>query len=211
MRRVSQAARGQFQQGLRLDHERWQRSRGQASQSECWLATFPHCKRSCYNGFCTCTVLISMETCPCAYSQQVRNELGIPVPEVLAWSSSSANPVRAEFILMEKVQGSPLTQSIGNMSAKQRIKVVQSIAEFESKFSATPFDQYGSLYYEEDCDSSRIPREGVQFIKDSHSGSFIVGPSTDRALFDNGRAKVDQHYGPCELLITTPCFLSLTS
>jgi len=39
----------------------------------------------------------------------MRNVLNIPVPRVLAWDSSNHNPVKAEYIIMERIKGVQLS------------------------------------------------------------------------------------------------------
>lgn len=46
--------------------------------------------------------------------------LKIPVPKVLAWSSSSDNSVGAEYIIMEEAKGTQLSQTWDEMKLHDR-------------------------------------------------------------------------------------------
>jgi hypothetical protein len=67
----------------------------------------------------------------------LRSELSIPVPRVYAWNAFTSidkNPVGAEYILMEKVQGVPLADCWGELTGKETLKVMKQLALIESKF-----------------------------------------------------------------------------
>ena len=77
---------------------------------------------------------------------QVRNVLGIPAPRVYGWSSSTDNPVRAEYILMERSGGVELGKVWDDMPWEERLKVVRTVVGYEKAFVSASFPMYGSLY-----------------------------------------------------------------
>ncbi|KAJ8113860.1 hypothetical protein OPT61_g4116 [Boeremia exigua] len=127
----------------------------------------------------------------------VRNSIGIPAPQVYGWSSSTDNPVRAEYILMERSGGVELGKVWHDMSWEQRLEVVQALVEYEKAFVSANLPMYGSLYYATDLPSPS-PSQFLNSGNSSEKGkAFVVGPTTNRAFFDQGRDLVDANRGPC--------------
>lgn len=63
---------------------------------------------------------------------QVRNELGIPAPKVLAWcSKATETPVGAEYIIMEKVEGVQLDKVWPKMDIKNRFEVAKAVSRYQ--------------------------------------------------------------------------------
>ena len=69
----------------------------------------------------------------------------IPVPDVLAWSSQSDNPVGAEYIIMNEIPGALLKDVWNTMTASQHITCIQSIALLIKELCAVDVPHYGSL------------------------------------------------------------------
>ncbi|KAL3463479.1 hypothetical protein BJX64DRAFT_287228 [Aspergillus heterothallicus] len=82
------------------------------------------------------------------------NVLGTPVPKVLSWSSSTDNPVAAEYILMENARGVPLSSLWDKLDAPVKFKVLEKVASYQELWSQVCFSKYGSLYYRGDLDQS---------------------------------------------------------
>jgi hypothetical protein len=143
---------------------------------------------------------------------QMRDVMGTPVPKVLAWSSTAENPVGAEYILMEKVNGVQLDEIWERLAVEVKLKVVKKIATYQEAWTSTCFSQYGGLYYKQDLPSSTpgleyIDKEGRRIVNDR----FAIGPSSSRQNSDDGRIDVEFDRGPCTYLrrelpdITTIC------
>ncbi|PYH75335.1 hypothetical protein BO82DRAFT_411202, partial [Aspergillus uvarum CBS 121591] len=75
----------------------------------------------------------------------LRNVLKIPIPHVLAWSSTSKNDVGAEYILMENVPGVPLSKLWDQLEVGAKFRIVQSIATYQEMWLNISFSHYGSL------------------------------------------------------------------
>ncbi|KAL8696167.1 MAG: hypothetical protein Q9224_002934 [Gallowayella concinna] len=113
----------------------------------------------------------------------VRNVLDLPVPKVHAWSSkSTANTVGTEFIVMDKAPGVELRHVWQGLNHNQKYDIVKAVVEQETKLTTSTFDAIGSLYYA-DTDA------------DPQSKRFIVGPTTERWVFD-GRGEFACDRGP---------------
>jgi hypothetical protein len=132
---------------------------------------------------------------------QAREVLGTPLPEVYAWSSrAQETPVGAEFILMEKMNGVELELFLPGMKIQDRLEVVKAIAGYQKSWASVSFEQFGSLYFPEDV--GVLTRSPLTYL--DHEGRkvndsrFVVGPSTGREMFDDGRADIEFDRGPCK-------------
>ncbi|KAI5196877.1 hypothetical protein E4T39_07553 [Aureobasidium subglaciale] len=132
-----------------------------------------------------------------------REVLRTPLPEVYAWSSrAQETPVGAEFILMEKMNGVELESFLPEMKIQERLEVVKAVAGYQKSWASVSFEQFGSLYFPEDIDGPALPtlkyvdHEGRK-VSDSR---FVVGPSTGREMFDDGRANIKFDRGPWKSL-----------
>ncbi|KAJ9303267.1 hypothetical protein DTO271G3_641 [Paecilomyces variotii] len=120
----------------------------------------------------------------------LRTVLKLPVPEVLAYSTSSDNPVGAEYILMERVEGESLSSRWLSLTTDEVKDIMTQIADMERKVFDFNFPAYGSLYHEKDLDGeTEIPIvEG-----------FCIGPVSARQFWHGERNKTEIDRGPCRL------------
>lgn len=135
-------------------------------------------------------------------SRLVRNNTSVPVPRVLSWFSDSANPVGAEYIIMEKAAGVPLFQRWADMAEIEKLELIKNLTKLEAQLSAIQFPAYGGLYLRADAS---IPESHYQILDRSidPSNSFCIGPSCDRSFHVDpgiklGQSKGDFDQGPCE-------------
>ncbi|KAJ6190848.1 hypothetical protein N7519_000869 [Penicillium mononematosum] len=84
---------------------------------------------------------------------------GVPVPEVLGYSPDHANTVGAEYILLEKTDGTPLSDQWFSIDTKTRVKIMKQIVEAEKQFM-----------------SIRFPANQI-----------VIGPNQERALLEIDR------------------------
>lgn len=131
----------------------------------------------------------------------VRNYLGVPVPKVLAWSSkASENGIGAEYIIMETAKGVQASNVWGDLDARQKKNVVNSIIDAEQKLLDAQFSQYGSLYYKEDVpEADRAPRLYADPSRpdDGSEARFCIGPTANRNFYEDERADIPVERGPC--------------
>ena len=82
----------------------------------------------------------------------VREVLGVRAPRVFAWSAdASANPVGAEYIIMEKMSGKESHHRWTHIAkAPQVYPLLFGVYEIECRFERVPFSQIGSLYSKDD-------------------------------------------------------------
>lgn len=121
---------------------------------------------------------------------------GIPVPKVLGYSSVSTNPVGTEYLLLEKVEGIPLSERWFTMDTKARVKIMRQIVEVEKQFLNLQLPACGSLYYRKDLKGSEyaIAVPGVPQAADQ----IVVGPTAQYEWWYRERAALDVDRGPCK-------------
>lgn len=118
---------------------------------------------------------------------------GLPVPRVHAYATDARNPVGSEYIITEKLPGTPLAARWFDMSDQQRLKVLLQLVQLEAKLYTIELPASGSIYYTRDLpsDSPRIA------ISDS---DFCIGPSTALKWWFSERATLRIDRGPCKCL-----------
>ncbi|KAL4903126.1 prion-inhibition and propagation-domain-containing protein [Aspergillus multicolor] len=80
---------------------------------------------------------------------------GFKTPKVYGWSSTKTNPVGAEYIVMEKMGGTPLCETWYTMMPKQQRGIMGQTVEWETRLISLKFPASGSLYYQKDNSSER--------------------------------------------------------
>ena len=118
----------------------------------------------------------------------LRLVLKLPVPEVLAYSTSPDNPIGAEYILMERVKGESLSSRWLSLTSDEIKDVMIQIADMERNIFEFQFPAYGSLYHKKDLDGeTQIP-----IVED-----FCIGPVAARQFWHGKRSKTEVDRGPC--------------
>lgn len=103
---------------------------------------------------------------------------------------------------MDKVDGIELGKKWPELKGAQKRSLVKAMIELERKFASTSFKMFGSLYYAEDvansnADNPLYTTDGGEEVRNT---KFVVGPTTDRKFFDDGRGTVNVDVGPCTKL-----------
>ncbi|KKK25465.1 hypothetical protein AOCH_004383 [Aspergillus ochraceoroseus] len=80
---------------------------------------------------------------------------GIPTPKVYDWCSTRANPVGAEYIIMEKLDGTPLGDIWYTVTPKEQHSIMKQIIEWEARLMSLKFPASGSIYYQKDIPFER--------------------------------------------------------
>lgn len=124
---------------------------------------------------------------------------GVPVPEVLAYSPHQTNAVGTEYLLLEKLEGNPLSDQWFSMDTKTRVKIMRQIVDVERRFMSISFPASGSLYHRRDLDSSQ------HFIPASND--IVVGPTAQHEWWYKERASLDVDRGPCKSSSRSACSL----
>lgn len=132
----------------------------------------------------------------------LRDVLKLPVPEVLEYSASSDNPVGAEYILMECVEGESLSSRWLSLTTDEVKDIMEQIADMERKIFDFHFPAYGSLYHKKDLDGeTQIP-----LVED-----FCIGPVSARQFWHGERRRTEIDRGPCRFPLHLPplCWLCI--
>lgn len=130
----------------------------------------------------------------------MRNTMNTPAPQVLAWNSNAKNPVKAEYIIMEKARGVQLGTAWPAMDLDQKVEIIRAIARHQRTWSSISFSSIGSLYYAKDVP----PDDRVAHIclgdlgEPSKNSKFAIGPVLGREWMDYGRASINCDRGPCQ-------------
>ncbi|CAG8390050.1 unnamed protein product [Penicillium salamii] len=115
---------------------------------------------------------------------------GVPVPEVLAYSADQMNAVGTEYILLERLEGTPLSDQWFSMDTKTRVKVMRQIVDLERQFMSISFPASGSLYHRRDLDSSQ------RFVP--VSDDIVVGQTAQHEWRYRERGSLEVDRGPCK-------------
>ncbi|MCJ1470445.1 hypothetical protein MMC07_009090 [Pseudocyphellaria aurata] len=119
----------------------------------------------------------------------LRNCLGIPVPHVYGWDCGhEGNPVGAEYIIMEKVEGDILRTRWKSLTTKELGEVIQEIVNIESQVFSAKLPKYGSLYYTMSVEE--------EFHDPVIGGKFCVGPLATHAFWQDKRSDIRLDRGP---------------
>jgi aminoglycoside phosphotransferase (APT) family kinase protein len=68
---------------------------------------------------------------------------GVPVPKVLTYSPDKTNAVGTEYIILEKLEGIPLSGQWFSMDTKTRVKLMKQIVDLESRLMNISFPASG--------------------------------------------------------------------
>ncbi|WEW56479.1 hypothetical protein PRK78_001924 [Emydomyces testavorans] len=117
----------------------------------------------------------------------LRTILDIPIPQVLAHSSTTDNPVGSEYIIMERMRGESLASRWLALSTNEVKGVMNQLAKMEEKVFSYKFPAFGSLYYNEDI-SMGIPLTNAE--------RFCIGPIAKRVFWFGERQNMDVDRGP---------------
>lgn len=83
----------------------------------------------------------------CATLAYVRMHTSVPVPNVIAYSSTSDNELGFEWMLLEKIDGIPLSEAWETMNFESKSKLSEEISQYSQQLSSLRFDQIGNLYF----------------------------------------------------------------
>ncbi|PBK67764.1 hypothetical protein ARMSODRAFT_1085806 [Armillaria solidipes] len=120
-------------------------------------------------------------------------------PKVLAWNSSSSNPVASPFILMEYLSNPPLQSCWYHIKGAQTGYVISDICWLQYLFTLRKFSQIGSLYFKEDVSPELQDRPLYLSDEDNQRPSaqkYRIGPIVDREWWRGERRNIQADRGP---------------
>jgi hypothetical protein len=127
----------------------------------------------------------------------VRQHVGMPVPNILAWSDDADSPVGCEYVIMDHAEGIELRQLWFQLDSTVQLNCIVKITEKMADMTRLEFPAYGSLYMR---NSSAVESEKHISIDED----FCVGPSCSKTYWDcaAGESRYYDHVapdrGPCK-------------
>ncbi|KAG9019040.1 hypothetical protein FRB90_006996 [Tulasnella sp. 427] len=118
---------------------------------------------------------------------------GVPIPKVYGYSPTSDNMAETEYIFMQYVDGTNLSDIWFDLGEQDIISVVRQLVDLEAKMMSVSFPAGGSLYYTQDLEKM-AGKPGI-LLKDER---FCVGPDLRYPLWYGRRSQLDINRGPYE-------------
>ncbi|KAL4981480.1 kinase-like domain-containing protein [Aspergillus falconensis] len=128
---------------------------------------------------------------------------GITTPKVYGWCSTRGNPVGAEYIIMEKLDGTPLGDVWFTMTPKDQHRIMKQIVEWEIRLMSLEFPASGSIYYRKDVLSGEV----IPLPDNNHE--FCIGPVAHYSWWHEERAVLKIDRGPCDHIKNLSDYLTL--
>jgi hypothetical protein len=119
---------------------------------------------------------------------------GLPIPKVYGYSPVADNAAETEYIFMEFIEGTSLSDTWFDLEEEDIISVSRQVAKLESKMMSIAFPAGGSVYYTKDLEVARRP--GI-LLEDER---FCIGPDTATYQWHGRRSQLDVDRGPGRLL-----------
>ncbi|KAI6037062.1 protein kinase subdomain-containing protein PKL/CAK/Fmp29 [Pisolithus microcarpus] len=120
---------------------------------------------------------------------------GLPIPKVYGYSPVLDNAAETEYIFMEYVEGSKLSDVWRGLGEQEIISVLRQLTQLESKMMSISFPAGGSLYYAHDLEKV-AGGPGIPLTDQR----FCVGPDVRLPLWYGRRSRLDVDRGPYESL-----------
>ncbi|PSS31911.1 hypothetical protein PHLCEN_2v2318 [Hermanssonia centrifuga] len=120
----------------------------------------------------------------------------LPVPKVYGYSPTSDNAAKTEYIFMELVKGTKLTDLWMQLKEADLASVLRQLVKLESHIMSIPFPAGGSLYFVDDLEKVAGEKTGIQMsLKGEH---FCIGPDVRLHMWYGRRSQLDVNRGPYE-------------
>jgi aminoglycoside phosphotransferase len=122
----------------------------------------------------------------------IREHTSIPVPRIIAYSSTADNELGFEWILMEKIPGVSLKSMWRGMDMETKEKETRVVAQYAKQLrDQCSFDMIGNLYFRDDF------LDGAVRTEPTTDGRFVIGPVVTAFMFAGGRKlRLPRNLGP---------------
>ncbi|EED83412.1 predicted protein [Postia placenta Mad-698-R] len=118
---------------------------------------------------------------------------GLPVPQVYGYSPVSDNTAKTEYIFMEFVRGTKLSDVWLELGESDIVSILRQLVQLESQLMSISFPAGGSLYYAHDLE--KVAGRAAIPLKDER---FCVGPDTRLPMWRGRRSQLNVDRGPYE-------------
>ncbi|KAF2433867.1 phosphotransferase family protein [Tothia fuscella] len=126
--------------------------------------------------------------------------LDIPVPKVLAYSTTADNPVGSEYIIMEEAKGTQLSEVWEYMDVKDQLVIITELVTIDQKFLSASLNRHGALYYKKDsfpgCETAQVTASIMDSLRADVEKRFVIGPTVEREFWEKQRADMAIDRGP---------------
>ncbi|XXG95154.1 Malate dehydrogenase, cytoplasmic [Hypoxylon texense] len=133
-----------------------------------------HCWNGVYNKIYSvsydqkrCIMRVSLPVCPqlkteseAATLRWICDNTNLPVPRVHCYDSSRNNPIGFEWILMDRMEGIPLSECWDSITQDCKKRIVRQIAAYAAVAFERQFRGIGNIHPSEPNDTSASPRLG---------------------------------------------------
>ncbi|KAJ7221939.1 kinase-like domain-containing protein [Mycena rebaudengoi] len=116
---------------------------------------------------------------------------GLPVPQVYGYSPVSDNAAKTEYIFMEFMRGTKLSNVWLELGESDIVSILRQLAQLEAQMMSISFPAGGSLYYAHDLE--KVAGRVAIPLKDER---FCVGPDTRLPMWYGRRSQVEADRGP---------------
>jgi hypothetical protein len=141
-----------------------------------------------------------------ATMEYIRRHTTMPIPQVIAFSSSDDNELGYEWILMEMMPGEPLRKLWEDMPEAARVQVFAELAAHTKQLVALRFSQFGNIYFADVADRV-LPRQVTLPPQPANStdnvnkdigpgGNFVLGRMVAQEFFFDKRIYYPGSRGP---------------
>ena len=122
----------------------------------------------------------------------IREHTSVPVPHVIAHSSTADNELGYEWILMEKIPGVSLKSVWQDMDTETKERETRVVAQYAKQLCDwCSFDAIGNLYFRKDL------LDGTVRSVPTTDDRFVVGPTVTVFMFCGGRkVRLLRNLGP---------------
>ncbi|KAL5522368.1 hypothetical protein ACEPAG_8384 [Sanghuangporus baumii] len=118
---------------------------------------------------------------------------GLPVPQVYGYSPASDNAAKTEYIFMEFMRGTKLSDVWLELEESDIVSILHQLVQLESQMMSISFPAGGSLYYTHDLE--KVAGRAAIPLKDER---FCVGPDSRLSMWYGRRSQLDVYRGPYE-------------
>ena len=124
-------------------------------------------------------------------TMRFHHSVGLPVPEVYDCSPSSDNAATTEYIFMEFMRGTKLSNVWLELEEPDIVSILRQLTQLESRMMSIPIPAGGSFYYTKDLEKV-AGRTGIPL----NNESFCVGPDSRLHMWYGRRSQLDVDRGP---------------
>ncbi|KAI2776309.1 phosphotransferase enzyme family-domain-containing protein [Daldinia loculata] len=129
-----------------------------------WNGLYSKIYRVSYDGI-RLILKVSLPVCPKSMTESevatlrwIDENTRLPVPKVRHYDSSRNNPIGFEWVLMDRIDGSPLSQCWESITQGAKERIVKQIAEYAAISFRRQFKGIGNIYPSESHQSDLQPR-----------------------------------------------------